>query len=75
MFSIDKNVPMPPAKRKRNDRFPFADMQIGDSFAFEGSSTGAIAQAVYVAAKAHFGATGYVSIRQMGKESRVWRVK
>jgi hypothetical protein len=33
MFEVEKNVPMPPVYAGRNAKYPFADMEVGDSFA------------------------------------------
>lgn len=33
-YKIDKNIPMPEAHRPLAGNFPFADMEVGDSFVF-----------------------------------------
>lgn len=34
MFNIEKNVPIPERKVRKGQKYPFADMQVGDSFTF-----------------------------------------
>lgn len=70
MFKIEKNVPMPEYLRMRRSRYPFNEMEIGDSF-FAGESRGKVASAAHTYGKKH----GLrFSMRSEGDGFRVWRV-
>lgn len=70
MFKIEKNVPMPNGLRTRGSRYPFPQMEVGDSFFAQGSR-GTIASAAHTYGKKH----GFrFSSRTEGDGVRVWRV-
>jgi hypothetical protein len=77
MFKIEKNVTMPERATSLNPcKYPFADMEVGDSFIIPDISTSAKAQSVYAAAKKYYGSAGHIAIRQTDRlESRIWRIK
>lgn len=41
MFSIEKNIPIP-LKQTRGSKYPFADMEVGDSFFIPELSLGSV---------------------------------
>jgi hypothetical protein len=72
VITIDKGVPVPASKHTRPNRYPFADMEVGDSFAVDGG----LAQSVKAAASnraAKYG--GRFVTRLDGNRIRCWRVK
>lgn len=76
MFKVEKNVPMPKdAKRGRKPKYPFALMEVGDSFEFSFSevSPRTISSAVSYYGSRH---KKYFSVRTISKtKGRVWRVE
>lgn len=80
MIVIDKKVKMPKTTRQGVKKYPFDAMKVGDSFLFEHTyptntiacqRIGAIA-ATWVSANE---STRKFSIRTIGNQIRVWRVK
>lgn len=37
-YTIEKDIPLPDSQKGRRLTYPFADMNVGDSFEFEGDS-------------------------------------
>jgi hypothetical protein len=77
MIQIDKGVQMP-TRMPRND-YPFAQMEVGDSFGIpvpEGQKAASAARRMYAAVQAHSkranNGTKY-AVRTMGDQVRVWR--
>lgn len=70
MTEIDKNTPLPPSGTK----YPFADMDIGDSFLCNDRSCVQIASAAYKWAKAK-GNGAKFTCRTVEGGVRCWRVK
>lgn len=75
-YKIDKNVPLPSSGNKRNSKYPWAQMKVGDSFVVPWDK--------YVAVQAHMSYTNrrYKGERHFicrkagdGKTYRVWRDK
>ena len=74
MFEIEKNVPLP-AKEKVS-KYPYAQMEIGDSFVINGTTASGSAQAAYIAAKTYFGAAGHITMKTLDDgKVRIWRIK
>lgn len=66
-IKIDKNVPIPSAQRK-GSKYPWAQMQVGDSFFVPGKAKG-----LYQAAKANNIKITVRTVKEKGKEGvRVW---
>jgi len=63
---IEKNIPLPRNKTKPN-KYPFSDMEIGDSFYTEGAS---VMSAACIHAKRK---GGKFLCRKQGNGTRVWR--
>ena len=72
MFKIEKDVALP--KHARTSKYPFADMEIGDSFAAPNSTRQGLYTAAYNWAKAE-GAGKKFIVREEGKGARIWRTK
>jgi len=71
-FTIDKGVPMPPRRRGagRNRVYPFAEMEVGDSFFHEGS-----ASSVEAAASNYARRSGKrFAARYIDGGVRIWRI-
>jgi|SanBayMetagenome_1026888.scaffolds.fasta_scaffold54499_2 hypothetical protein len=55
MIKIDKNIPLPKLERKvpspRQSKYPFADMEVNDSFEVAGKTAKQFAGTVYSASK------------------------
>lgn len=74
MLMIDKNVPIPPERRKPN-KYPFADMKVGDSFFAPGMRPEQIAGSIV-----KYRGQGWEFTRRALTENgeagtRVWRTK
>lgn len=71
MIKIEKNIPMPSLSSK----YPFADMQVGDSVFFDNEPAGS--QSKPVIAARNFGSKNDMKFlsRSEGAGVRVWRVK
>lgn len=68
--SVVRNVPIPP-KRGGNRKYPWGDMQIGDSFLAKKAKLGTISSVAYRAAKR----LGFkFSCRTENNGVRVWRI-
>lgn len=70
MFKIEKNVPLPTGPHG-NTKYPFASMQVGDSFFADGLPNSARV-AAYSAARRH-GIT--LVTKREGTGYRIWRTK
>lgn len=73
LFIVEKNIKMPSAKKKkkRAEKYPWARMEVGDSFFVPNKSTGAMSAAAVLAKKRH--PTKKFSVRTMTDGVRVWR--
>ena len=70
-FIVEKNVPYPlPLLDKR--RYPFARMQLGDSFAVSKEYASKVRQAAWKAGEKY---NTKFSVRKEGFGFRVWRIK
>lgn len=70
MFKIEKNVPITRGfRRGRPSKYPFLDMEVGDSFAFEVEMYKKVAAAAFTHGKNH-GSKFSVSLTSL----RCWRV-
>jgi len=72
MFKIEKNVALP--KHARTSKYPFADMDVGDSFAAPDATRTALYTAAHLWAKRD-GAGKKFIVREEGKGARIWRTK
>jgi hypothetical protein len=68
---IERDVPIPSSKRgERRNRYPFADMNVGDSFAVDGG----LAQSVKAAASNRTAKHGGKFVTRLdGNRIRCWR--
>lgn len=77
-MKIEKNIPLPDKCAKRsNTKYPFKDMDAGDSFPFPASSSkevNRIRMAACQWSKRH-GATAVFLVRRTPEGGRCWRVK
>jgi hypothetical protein len=69
-FVIDHNVPIPPARKGPEVKFPFALLGIGDSFFVPGERNN-VSNAAHQYAKRH---GVKFTVRKQGDGIRVWRV-
>ena len=70
MFKIEKNIPIPEQTRKK--KYPFKDMEVGDSIFVEKE----MISRVYSAARTYGSRKGlYFSARKEGNGYRIWRTK
>jgi hypothetical protein len=81
MFKIDKSIEIPSAYNEGNSysKYPLADMEVGDSFLFEMEKydykkRSRLASAVSIFAKRSEKGIKF-SIRRIGEDVRVWRIK
>lgn len=58
MYSIDKNVPLPPSRRGAKAKYPFASMQLGDSILVPDDGSRRAQMRLGSAANMHFKRTG-----------------
>lgn len=75
MITIEKNIPMPEARSK--GRYPYADMQVGDSFYLETKGVDEIGVARRLRGSSFlYGkkSGAKFSVRKMDDGFRVWRV-
>lgn len=75
MITIDKNVPMP--ESRGSSRYPYADMEVGDSFfiATRGVDELGTARRLRGSSFTYGKKVGKkFSVRKMGEGFRVWRV-
>lgn len=74
-FTIEKDVPMPKVDNKRRGRYPFEEMEIGDSFFVPE----AVASANSLGSSVHYfckGKKSYkFSVRREQGGCRVWRTE
>jgi len=76
-MEIEKNIPMPEGGSHigRPVKYPFADMEIGDSLFFADEPTGTMSNPV-VAARSAAAKRGWkVTARKEGDGVRVWRTE
>ncbi len=74
---IEKNVPLPGSGAGRPSKYPFADMEVGDSFLVaEGPSSGHLGYNARNAAK-NFGVRHGMkfSVKQTEGGVRIWRIE
>lgn len=71
-IKIEKNIPFPPdIRRGRKSPYPWLEMKVGDSFAFDGSLINAQAATTY-----HGSRTGRTfRARAYNGHVRIWRMK
>lgn len=77
MISIDKNVPIPTGQcGGRPAKYPFLDMEVGDSFLLECSADdlAKFQRRATNSANSLFG-KGHITTRQEAGGVRVWRIK
>lgn len=77
MISIDKGIPVPKNNRGRPAKYPFASMDIGDSFVSDGDGSNTSGCKAYNAARQYGRAHGMkFSGRKEGEgKVRIWRVE
>lgn len=76
-FTVEKNVPIPRSNWTGNYRYPFRQMEIGDSFFVPGDSPGEAAIRVRSAASyfCHRNPGFYFSVLKVDGGCRVWRIE
>lgn len=80
-YVIEKGIPMPPQRRTRRSRYPFADMGVGDCFTVllkDGDDLDLLARRITSAANGWRASSGNkdrrFSVRRVaGDAVRVWR--
>ena len=79
MFEIENDVPIPPNARGRNNKYPWADMKVGDSFFVPGPPSGAnpVTSSAYNQNIKNIknGIKGRWSCQGKDGGTRVWRVE
>ena len=73
MFKVDKKVPLPAGYNGPNRRYPFHEMEVGDSFLIPGARVNHGVRATAY----HFGRRHNMKFtcRMVDEGMRVWRVK
>lgn len=71
MFEIEKNVPLP--KSARNAKYPFAEMEISDTFLAKGAPMRRVSAAASGYASQHPGCK--FICRTVDEGVRVWRIE
>jgi len=72
-FKIEKGVPVPLKKgRNRSSKYPFKDMEIGDSFHVVGMKRGALGSRAVFYRKEHPGWD--FTVRTVDGGTRIWRI-
>lgn len=71
MVQIEKNIPFPPPTAGRRSEYPWYELKVGDSFAYNGSVVNAQAAATYYTGKTN----KTFRARAHNGGTRVWRVK
>lgn len=74
MYKIDKNVPLPKSKSGPERKYPFAEMEIGDSFLVEAKNRHLAQRSSYMYNKNHQ-PKRIMCRTQPDGSLRVWRVK
>lgn len=70
-IKIDRNIPVP----SRNTRYPFAEMQVGDSFFVPAKKVGTLLSASYAFRKKSDAFDRKFCARAENYGARIWRVK
>lgn len=70
-IKIDHNIPVPP----RGGRYPFAEMQVGDSFFVAGKKPGTLLSASFAFRKKNDVLDRKFSARSENYGARIWRIK
>lgn len=73
MFKVEKNIPVPERRKRKGASYPFAGMEVGDSFACEQGDYARV-QAAMRTYSYHHGSTKFV-IRRTDNGFRCWRVE
>lgn len=72
MIKIEKGIPMPEVQAGSKPKYPFLEMEIGDSFFVEGAPQSLLTSAASNHAKRY---GGRFSVRKQYGGVRVWRVE
>ena len=73
-YKIESDVPVPENTSGRSSKYPWADMKIGDSFAFDKGSLQSLRNSAWSYTKRHNGVR--FVFRQMGTDMwRCWKVE
>lgn len=72
MFKIEKNVALP--KHARTCKYPFADMDVGDSFVAPNTNRIALYAAAHQWTKRDATGKKFI-VREEGNDARIWRTK
>lgn len=74
MIKIQKNIPIPNTTAGRPSKYPFADMEIGDSFELRDVPKNTVLNAASSWAKRNKNKRKFC-IRYENKVTRIWRIK
>ena len=73
-FKVEPNIPIPGGTQARRNRYPFADMDINDSFAMEKSQMESVRRNAHAYAARHDGVR--FVFRQMDENTwRCWKLE
>lgn len=87
MFEIEKDVPIPETRQGRGSKYPFAEMEVGDSFLVEPEedpNLGVVDEEEYAKVRGRVSNVAYkygkdhdkkFTVRQTDEGVRVWRVE
>ena len=75
MFTVETDVPMPASPIKREPKYPFAKMRVGDSFVVADAKArgNALCAAMSFACTAAGSGTKFASRKQPDGRYRIWR--
>lgn len=71
MVQIEKNIPFPDPSPGRRSKYPWRELKVGDSFAYDGPAVNAQSAATYYTNKTN----KTFRARKHNGSTRVWRVK
>ena len=76
MFTVTKGIPIPKNNaRYGRSKYPFGEMEVGDSFFIPLAPTASLKVSVYRAARVNYGVKRSIRIAAEKSGMRVWRVK
>lgn len=77
-MDIERDVPAPVLFKERGPKYPFAKMEVGDSFVVNGPRDGRVSSSAYQFARRIKRKTGQVikfTVRTEGNTTRCWRIE
>lgn len=73
-FKIEIGIPIPPEPEPKKAKYPFAEMEVGDSFRFLGKLKVSVRQAATLYAHRDGSRKEFV-VQPEGDDYRIWRTK